>query len=138
MEIKIISQKKNPFLEREEITIEIKNPNTPNTEEVKTAIAKDPSLTVIKKINTNFGNQTFIAEAVIYDNPEAKNKIETIPQKVRKKIEADKKTAKETEKKTAEEALKAEAEAKSEEAPKEEPKSEEPKEEPKSEEKQNE
>ena len=91
MESKVISQEKNPFLEREEITIEIKNPNTPNEEEVKTAIAKDPTLTVVKKINTNFGNQTFIAKALVYDNPEAMKKIETIPQKVRKKMEADEK-----------------------------------------------
>ena len=142
MESKIIKQEKNPFLEREEITLEIKNPNTPNADEVKTAIGKNPTLTVIKKINTNFGNQTFIAEAVVYDNLEAKNKIETTPQKVRKKIEADNKAAKEAEKKAAEEAAKAEAEAKPEE-PTPEPQSEETpqeesKEETKPEEKQNE
>ena len=117
MESKIIKQEKNPFLEREEITIEIKNPNTPNADEVKEAIGKDSNLTVIKKINTNFGNQTFIAEAVIYDNLETKNKIETTPQKIRKKMEADNKAAKEAEKKAADEAAKAEAEPKPEEQP---------------------
>ena len=97
MNSKIISQQKNPFLQREEITIEIQNEVTPKTEEVKTAIGEDANLTIIKKINTNFGKQTFTAEALIYDNNEAKNKIETIPQKIRKKIQADKKTAKEAE-----------------------------------------
>ena len=137
MEHKIIKQQKNPFLQREEITLEIKNPSTPNADEVKTAIAKDPALTVIKKINTNFGNQTFTAEALIYDNIEAKNKIETTPKKIRKKIQAEEKTKKEAEKKAKEE-----AEAKPEEpipeTPTKEPKPEQPKEEPKPEEKQNE
>jgi len=91
MESKIIKQEKNPFLEREELTLEIKNKNTPTADEVKTAIGKDPNLTIIKKINTNFGNQTFIAKAIVYDNPEAKNKIETIPQKIKKKTESTKK-----------------------------------------------
>jgi ribosomal protein S24E len=137
MNSKVISQQKNPFLEREEITIEIKNPSTPNEEEVKTAIGKDANLTVIKKINTNFGNQTFLAEAVVYDNVEAKKKVETIPQKVRKKMEADEKTAKEAEKKaeaeTKPEEPVPEAEAKPEEPAK--TPAEEPKEEPKPEEK---
>jgi len=154
METKIIKQEKNPFLQREEITIKIKNPNTPNAEEVKTAIGKnttkstnskeseasenlgflgkDPALTIIKKINTNFGKQTFTVEAVVYDNIEAKNKIETIPQKIRKKLEAEEKTEKEAEAKAT-----AEAETKTEEpvqeTPTEEPKPEEPVEAPKEE-----
>ena len=117
MNSKIIKQQKNPFLEREEITLEIKNEVAPSYDEVKTAIGKDPALTVIKKINTSFGDQTFITEALIYDNIEAKKKIETISQKIRKKIETDEKAIKEAEKKA-------------EEAPVEELK-EEPKEEPK-------
>ena len=126
MNSKIIKQEKNPFLKREEITLEIKNPNTPNEEEVKTAIGKDPTLTVIKKINTNFGNQTFQAEAFVYETQEAKNKIETIPQKIRKKMETDEKATKEAEKKVEE----TPAEEPKEETPVEETK-EEPKEEPK-------
>ena len=136
MNTKIIKQEKNPFLQREEITLEIKNPNTPNEDEVKTAIGKDPSLTVIKKINTSFGTQTFTAEVVVYDNKEAMKKIETIPKKIRKKIKADEKAAKEAEAKA-----QAEAEAKPEEpspeTPTEEPKKE-PEEKPKQEKNQNE
>lgn len=128
METKIIEEKKNPFLERTEIALEIKSDAAPSAEEVKTEIGKDAELTVIKKINTNFGRQTFVVEAVVYDNAEAKEKVETVPQKVRKKMEADKKAAEEeaakaaeAEKKTAEEAKAAEAEAPKEEVSAEEP-----------------
>lgn len=112
MESKIIKQNKNLFLEREEIIIEIKNSVTPTFDEVKTEIGKPAELIVIKKINTNFGKQSFMIEAVVYDNVEAKEKIETVPQKVKKKIEAEKKDQEKAEKKAAEDAKKAEEEAK--------------------------
>ncbi len=137
MEFKIIKQEKNPFLEREEIILEIKNEITPTADEVKSVIGKDTTLTVIKKINTNFGKQIFMVEALVYDNIEAKNKIETIPKKIRKKMEADEKATKEAEKKAAEEVVKAEAETKPQKPTPETP-AEEPKEENKPEENQNE
>ncbi|MDH3352908.1 MAG: hypothetical protein OEL87_00485 [Nanoarchaeota archaeon] len=112
METKIIKQEKNPFLEREDLVLEIKGEATPSFEEVKTAIGKDADLTVVKKITTNFGRNTFLVEAVVYDNIEAKEKIETIPQKVRKKMEAEKKAAEEAAKKAEEEAKAAEEAAK--------------------------
>ncbi len=118
MESKIIKQEKNSFLEREEIVLEIKNDVTPTYEEVKTELGKDAELTVIKRINTNFGRRIFSVDLVVYDNIEALKKIETIPQKVRKKIEVDKKAKDEADKKVAEEAKKAEAEAKVTEEPK--------------------
>ena len=142
MNTKIIKQEKNPFLDREELVLEITNDATPSLDEVKAEIGKDAELTVVKKINTNFGKQTFMVEAVVYDNAEAKEKIETIPQKVRKKMEAEKKVAEEVAKKAEEEKKKAEEEAKvaeeekkteaevpAEEAPKEEAPAEETKEE---------
>lgn len=97
MESKTISQNKNPFLKREEIILEIKNPSTPTSEEIKSIVGKDKNLTIIKKINTNFGSQKFIAEIVVYDNTESKKEIETIPQKTRKKIEAEEKAKAEAE-----------------------------------------
>ena len=122
MESKIINQTKNPFLEREEFTLEITNETTPTFDEVKSELGKDASLTVVKKINTNFGRKTFLTEAVIYDNAEANKKIETIPKKVKKKIEAEEKAAAEATKKAEAEAKAAEAEAKAaEEAAKEAP-----------------
>jgi len=112
METKIISQEKNPFLEREEFILEIKNKTSPTFDEVKSEIGKDAELIVVKKVNTNFGKQIFLTEAVVYNNMKAKEKIETIPQKVRKKIEADKKTEEEAKKKKEEETKKAKEEAK--------------------------
>jgi len=106
MESKIIKQEKNPFLERTELILEIENNVTPTSEEVKKEIGKNAELIVIKKINTSFGKQIFTVEAFVYDNAEIKNKIETIPQKVRKKMEADKKAELEAIKKKAEEAKK--------------------------------
>jgi ribosomal protein S24E len=131
MEHKIISQQKNPFLQREEIIIEIKDKTTPSAEQIKSALGKDPNLTIVKKINAAFGSQTFTAEIVIYDNQEAKKRIETIPKKVRKKIEADEKAKKEAEKKAKIEAAKKSEESENKET---ETKPEEPKEEPKPEE----
>ena len=115
MNSQILSQTKNPFLEREEYVIKITNEITPTFDEAKLEIGKDADLTVIKKINTNFGKKIFNVEAVVYKNKEAKEKIETIPKKVKKKMEADKKAAEEAaaKAKAAEEAAKkAEEEAK--------------------------
>ena len=119
MESKIINQKKNPFLQREELILEITSKSAPSEAEAKEQIGKDSELTVVKKINTNFGRRTFLVEAVIYDNKEAKEKIETVPQKVKKKIATEKKEAeikakkeaakKVEEAKAAEEAAKAES-----------------------------
>ena len=111
MKIKIIKQEKNPFLEREELTIEITSESAPSSSEVITELGKDKALTIVKKINTNFGRQTFLTELVVYDNPEAKEKIETIPQKVRKKMATEKKAEEEAAKKKAEEEVKAAKEA---------------------------
>ena len=111
MKLNIIKQEKNPFLQREEFMIEISSDSVPSESEVISEFKKDETLTVIKKINTNFGRQVFLTEIVVYDNIEAKEKIETIPQKVRKKMEADKKAEKEAEKKKAEEEAKAAKEA---------------------------
>ncbi len=112
MKTKIIKQEKNPFLEREELILEIGNETAPTSEEVKKEIKENAELIVVKKISTNFGKQIFMVEAVVYDNIEAKEKIETIPQKVRKKMEADKKAEEEAAKKAEEEAKKVEEEAK--------------------------
>jgi ribosomal protein S24E len=113
MNSKIISQTKNPFLEREEITVEIKQSVSPSKAEAIEAVGGSEDATVIKKIHSNFGTNTFLVEAKVYDSVEAKNKVETIPQKVRKKIEADKIAAEAAAKKEAEEAKKkAEEEAK--------------------------
>ena len=91
METKIISQKKNPFLDREEILMEIKSNVAPSFEDVRKAIGKDENLTVVKKVEGNFGRHIFNAEIVLYNSTKSKDKIETIPKKIRKKIEAERK-----------------------------------------------
>ena len=112
METKIVKKEKNPFLSREEIVLEIESENTPTFEEIKKEIGSDENLIVVKRVNSNFGKQKFSVEAVVYDSAEAKEKIETVPQKVRKKMEAEKKAAEDAAKKAEEEAKKAEEEAK--------------------------
>jgi ribosomal protein S24E len=116
METKIIKEKKNPFLERTEFELEIKNITAPTFDEVKAELGKDAELTIVKKVNTSFGKQVFKVEAVVYDSMEAKDKVETIPQKVRKKMAEEAKKAEEEAKKAAAEAKKAEEEAKAAEA----------------------
>ena len=118
MESKIIEEKKNPFLDRTEIIIEMTAKVTPTIDEVKTAIGKDNELTVVKKINVNFGRQTFSANVYVYNNAESKEKIETIPQKVRKKMAKEKADAEATRIKEEEAKKKAEEEAKAAEAAK--------------------
>tara|TARA_Y100000310_G_C20585088_1_gene764977 strand:- start:403 stop:816 length:414 start_codon:yes stop_codon:yes gene_type:complete len=108
MSTKIIKQEKNPFLDREEIVLEISSEIAPKIEDVKNAIGKEDNLTIVKKIHSNFGKHKFTADVLVYETQEAKDKIEVIPQKIRKKLEAEKK---------AEEAkIKAEEEAKAEES----------------------
>ena len=50
MNFEILKQTKNPFLNREELKIEIKAESTPSFEELKTALDKDKELTLVQKI----------------------------------------------------------------------------------------
>ena len=87
MNSKLISQNKNPFLHREEIILEIESNTAPSFENIKKEIGKDPDLTTIKKINSNFGRHTFTAEVFIYDSKQAKDKLEKTPKSAEKKSE---------------------------------------------------
>jgi len=99
MKTKIVQQKKNPFLEREEFLIEIVANSTPTESEINEELGKDDDLTIIRKINTNFGIHKFIADVIVYDTKEAKEKNLILPQKVRKKMEEEERVKKEEEKK---------------------------------------
>ena len=107
MESKIISQKKNPLLKREEFVLEIVSESNPTKEQIVETVGKANELTVVKKISGNYGQAKFHTDVVVYDSVEAKDAVEIVPQKVRKKLEEDKKKAEE-EKKKAEEAAEAE------------------------------
>jgi ribosomal protein S24E len=112
METKIIKQESNPFLEREEFLIEIISHSTPTKESIVEDLGKSPELTIVRKIHTNFGRQSLLADVVVYSSVEAKEKYTVIPKKVRIKMEAEKKEKMAAEKKAAEEARKAEEAAK--------------------------
>jgi len=111
MEFKIINQKKNPFLNREELVMELVSNSTPSKDSVVEAIGKDKELVVVKKISSGFGTNKFGAEAFVYDSKKDREKVETIPKKVKKKMEEERKKAEEAAKKEAEAKAKAEAEA---------------------------
>ena len=120
MKTEIISEEKNPFLERTELTVKITEEVAPTKEELIQSIGKDSELTIVRRINSNFGSGEFSVDLVVYDNLEAKDKYMTIPKKVREKMEAEKKAAEEAKKKEeadkkAEEAKAAEEAAKAEE-----------------------
>jgi len=102
MEAKILKQESNPFLKREEFTIEISSASNPVEEEIIDFVGKDKELTVVRTISSTFGKSSFIADVVIYESVEAKKQVMTIPQKVRKKMEEEKKKAEEAAKKAEE------------------------------------
>jgi len=91
--IKIIKKEKNPLLYREDMTIELKTDSNPSNEDIKEAVGGNKELIVVKRINANFGKHSFLSEAVVYESKEAMNKVEVIPQKVRKKLEEEAKKA---------------------------------------------
>mgnify|MGYP000076623769 CR=1 FL=1 len=139
MKTEIISEEKNPFLERTELTVKITEEVAPTKEELIQSIGKDSELTIVRRINSNFGSGEFSVDLVVYDNLEAKDKYMTIPKKVREKMEAEAKAAEEAKKKEeadkkAEEAKAAEEAAAAEPTPEAEAPTEEKTEEPKPEE----
>lgn len=112
MKTKIVQQKKNPFLEREEFLIEIVADSTPTENEISEELGKDNDLTIIRKIKSNFGIHKFVADVIVYDTKEAKEKNLIIPQKVRKKMKEEERVRREEEKKKKEEDVKVDNEKK--------------------------
>lgn len=107
MESKILRQEKNPYLKREEYSIEIKSETNPVESEIVSFVGKAAELTTIEKINNNFGSQVFNVEVFVYDDLSAKKEVQTIAKKEKKRIEEEKKKAAEAERKKAEEEAKA-------------------------------
>lgn len=93
MEHKILKQNKNPFLNREEVVIQLNAQKNPSFADIKSALGKDENLIVVKSVRGNFGRDTFNAEAVIYNSEEDKNKVEKISRKQRKKLAEEAKKA---------------------------------------------
>ena len=72
--IEITEEKKNPLIDRKELTFRIDHfgAGTPNRIEVKKKIAaiqgSDEKLTIIKHLDTHFGASHTLGKAFIYDN----------------------------------------------------------------------
>ena len=96
MEHKILKHEKNPFMHREEITVELKSDKNPSFDEVKKAIGHESELAIVKSIRGNFGRNVFTAEVFVYNSKEAKQGVEKIPAKIRKKMAEEAKKAAES------------------------------------------
>ncbi len=74
MELQIIKDKKNPLLNRREVSLKIVNKGTPSRIEVKNKLAamanSKPELIVIEQLNTAFGKQEIMGAASIYESEE--------------------------------------------------------------------
>jgi ribosomal protein S24E len=96
MKLEIKNHTKNPLLYREEFTLEIVSENNPQKGEILEFLKKNPEACVIKEIRGNFGRNVFRVIVFAYDTPEAKEKTEYLPRKLKKKLEEEKKKAEET------------------------------------------
>ncbi|MEM3536521.1 MAG: 30S ribosomal protein S24e [Candidatus Bathyarchaeia archaeon] len=83
MEIKIVSDNKNPLLKRREICFHVEHTQTGGTPprlEVKNAVANalkvDANLVFIKRLETKTGTQTAIGIANVYDSIEQAKLVE--------------------------------------------------------------
>jgi ribosomal protein S24E len=113
MKTKIISQEKNPLLQREEFIMEIESNSIPSKEQIITDLGKKKELTIVNKVITYFGRKSFIADIVVYDNEKAKKDNHVIPKKIKKKMKEEEKAKADAEKKKkAQEAKKAQEETK--------------------------
>jgi small subunit ribosomal protein S24e len=117
MKITIQEKKENPLLNRTELKGSIEfNDVTPSNVKLAESLAKetkkDINLVVVKSIYTNFGQKLADFEAIVYDNKEAKDKIEMLTKHIKKKMEEDRKAAEEAKATEVEAKKKAEEEAK--------------------------
>ena len=74
LNIEILEEKKNPLIDRTELSFRIENfgMSTPNRVEIKKKIAamqgSNEKLTIIKNLKTHFGASHTIGKAYIYEN----------------------------------------------------------------------
>jgi ribosomal protein S24E len=93
MEHKIIQQKKNPYMGREEMELVVTSENNPTKQQILEILGKKEELVVIQSIVGNFGHNEFDVKVLVYDNAESMKKVEIITRKVRKKAVAEAKKA---------------------------------------------
>jgi ribosomal protein S24E len=93
MESKTIKENKNLSLNRTEYILNVKSGKNPSKADVVALLKSDAELTVVRQIDGSFGKDTFTVDAVVYNTPADKTRVETIPRKVRKKAVAEAKKA---------------------------------------------
>jgi len=93
MESKILKQNKNLSLNRTEYILDVKADKNPSKLDIIALLKSDTELTVVRQIDGSFGKDTFTVDAIVYNTPADKVKVETIPRKVRKKAVAEAKKA---------------------------------------------
>lgn len=82
--------KKNPLLHREEVILQVEENFPPSNQEAAKKISeqtkKSENLIVIDKISSKFGAKIFTIKAKVYESEEAKNRMETVARKIKKKL----------------------------------------------------
>ncbi len=86
MEHKIVKQEKNVYMGRENFSLVVTSAKNPTKKEVVEMIKKDEALSIVRSIRGGFGNNVFNVEITVYDSKEAKDRVETITRKTRKKM----------------------------------------------------
>jgi len=86
MEIKTIKHIKNPLLHREEYVLHISSSSNPSFADIIKHMGKNEELTIVNGVKGNFGTNEFHSEVTVYDSKEARNKIEKISRKERRKL----------------------------------------------------
>jgi ribosomal protein S24E len=93
MESKTIKENKNLSLNRTEYILDVKSEKNPSKQDIIALLKSDAELTVVRQIDGSFGKDTFMIDAIVYNTPADKLRVETIPRKVRKKAVAEAKKA---------------------------------------------
>lgn len=80
MELKISSKIEKKYLGRKELVLKGMDETTPSKAQLKEEVAKlasaAPELTVVKKVNQQFGRKDFEVEAYVYDNEKSMKEFE--------------------------------------------------------------
>lgn len=89
MDFKITNERKNDLFGRKEFEIHVESNSTPSRDELGKLISEKLSSPVermvIKKIDSNFGSNTFLIKVFVYNSEDEKNKIEPKKKKVTQK-----------------------------------------------------
>ncbi len=85
----IVKQEKNVFLQRREFLINIEKQGNPTEKEIIDKLGEKEELSIVKTINSSFGNNKFQADVFVYDSLEARKEIEKLGKKQKEKLKSD-------------------------------------------------